>query len=147
MAAPLQNIHLHQRRIGQLQKGNFVHQDFRQPAQRIAAGEDMKAIEDDTERRAVDAFHPFPGLIPAVDVRSPGQRFVADDDLSCSASAASAARSATCSATSAEQSGCTLLHRSNVSQPSSCIRANLRFARSIFAANWLRLAPSKSRKG
>ena len=81
MAAPLQNIHLHQRRIGQLQKGNFVHRDFRQPLQRIVAGEDMKAIEDDTERRAVDAFHPFPGLIPAVDVRSPGQRFVADDDL------------------------------------------------------------------
>lgn len=81
MATPFEDIHLHQRRIRQLQEGDFVHRDFRQPLQIVAAGQNMKAVQNDPQCRAVHAFHPFPGLIPAVDVRSPGQCFVADDDL------------------------------------------------------------------
>ena len=72
MAAPFEDVHFHQRRIGQLQEGNFIDRDFMQAAERVTERQNMEAIENNTERRAIHRFYSFPRLIPMVDVRAPG---------------------------------------------------------------------------
>ena len=80
VAAPFENIHFHQRRVGHLYKGDFFQRHIRQLRQRIAARQHVETVEHDAQRRAIDAFDPRPRLMPAVDVGAPGQRLVANRD-------------------------------------------------------------------
>ena len=80
MAAPFEDIHFHQWRVGHLYKGDFLQRHVRQLRQRVTARQHVETVEHNTQRRAIDAFDPRPCLMPAVNVGAPGQRLVADGD-------------------------------------------------------------------
>ena len=77
---PLQQVHVHARRVGELDEGHPVGRDR---ADRVAgqpAGEGVPAVEDQADARVVGAAHDLPGVAIVRDVPAPGQRLEADLD-------------------------------------------------------------------
>ena len=92
--------------------------------------------------------HHLPGVAIVVDMTSPGQRLEADAQTALGGRSPSSRKSAAARSMPPSDSGDTLLHTINRSQPSSCIRSNLRSARSNVRERAARSGmPSKSRNG
>ena len=76
VAAPLQHVHVHVRRVGQLQEEQLLARDVADAGGVAAAGEDVEAVDAQPQRRVVGAAHDLPRPVVGVDVPAPGQRLV-----------------------------------------------------------------------
>ena len=76
MPAPLQQVHVHVRRVGQLQEEQLLAGDLLDPGRIRAAGQDVETVDAQAERRMVGRPDDVPGPLVGVDMRSPGQGLV-----------------------------------------------------------------------
>ncbi|MNG72908.1 hypothetical protein D3C79_313420 [compost metagenome] len=76
MPAPFDHLHVHQWRIGQLQEADFLRRYIVQLIEVIAQRQNMKTVQHQPQRRAVDGANPFPGLAIAIYMPPPGERLV-----------------------------------------------------------------------
>ena len=76
VAAPLQHVHVHVRRVGQLQEEQLLARDVADAGGVAAAGEDVEAVDAQPQRRVVGAAHDLPRPVVGVDVPAPRQRLV-----------------------------------------------------------------------
>ena len=111
------------------------------------AGVSMKTIEDKPDRRVIRAPHHLPGITVIVDMPPPGERLKPDTQPALCRSLAQLVEIGRAAVYAASESGDTLLQTSSESQPSSCMRSNLRSARSKVRWRCGSGMPSKSRKG
>ena len=80
MPRPLQQVHRHPRRVGELHEGDPVGRDRADRVDRQPARQDVEAVEDDPEPPVVGTPHHLPGVAVVADVPAPGQRLEADLD-------------------------------------------------------------------
>ena len=78
VAAPLQHVHRHPRRVGELDEEELVAGDLLDSGRIRAAREDVEAVEADAERGMVGALHDPPRVLVVVDVATPRERLVRD---------------------------------------------------------------------
>ena len=106
-----------------------------------------KTVEDQADVGMIGAAHDLPGVAMVVDVPAPGQRLVADPQPRLAARSPSSRKSAAARSMPPSATGETLEQTSIRSVPSSCIRSNLRSARSKARLRCGSGRPSKSRNG
>ena len=78
VAAPLQHVHGHPRRVGELDEEELLAGDVLDPGRIRAAREDVEAVQADAERGVVGALDDPPRVLVVVDVATPGERLVGD---------------------------------------------------------------------
>ena len=76
--APLQDVHVHVRGVGQLQEEQLLAGDVGDPGRVGATGEDVEAVDAEPERRMVGAADDLPGPLVGVDEACPRERLVAE---------------------------------------------------------------------
>ena len=80
VARPLQQVHVHARRVGELDEGHAVGGDRADRVAGQAARQDVPAVEDQPDRGVVGAAHDLPRVAVVGDVAAPGQRLEPDLD-------------------------------------------------------------------
>src|SRR5919106_2284981 len=80
MPAPIEQIHVDQRRVGELHDEDAVARDGADRADIDLPGERMKGVENQPDRGMIGPAHDFPGVTMVVDITAPGQRLVADPE-------------------------------------------------------------------
>ena len=78
MAAPGEIVHLQQGRVRHLHQKDPVTRDGADSAQVCLAGQDMKGIEHQPDRRMIGAAHRFPSITVVIDVAPPCKRLKGD---------------------------------------------------------------------
>ena len=78
VAAPLQHVHGHPRRVGDLDEEDLVAGDVLDPGRIRAPGKDVEAVQADAERGMVGEFHDPPRVLIVVHVATPRERLVRD---------------------------------------------------------------------
>lgn len=78
--APLQHVHRHQRRVGQLQEEDLLAGDVLDPLGIGTARQDVKTVQARPERGMVGGLDDAPGMVVRTDVAAPRQRLVRDAD-------------------------------------------------------------------
>ncbi len=76
--APLQQVHVHRRGIGELQEEQLLAGNVPDAGRIRPAGQDVEAVDAQPERRMIGHPHDVPRLLIPVDERRPGQGLVAD---------------------------------------------------------------------
>ena len=74
--APLEHVHVHRRRIGELEEEQLVARNVGDPGRVRPTGQDVEAVDAQPERRMVGAAHDLPRPVVGVDESAPGQRLV-----------------------------------------------------------------------
>jgi hypothetical protein len=78
--APIEIVHVNQRRVGQLHDEDLVARNRPDRLDVDLAGEGMEGIEDQADVGVIGPPHDLPGVAMIVDVPPPGQRLVADPE-------------------------------------------------------------------
>ena len=78
MPAPLQDVHVHVRRVGELQEEQLVAGDVPDSGRVRAAGQDVEAVQTQAEGRVIGPANDLPRALVGVDVGAPGERLVGD---------------------------------------------------------------------
>jgi len=79
---PLQHVHRQQRRVGHLQEEDALARDRRDAGRIVPQRQGVKAVEDEAEMRMVSLHDDLPGLSVKAHVAAPGERLVADAQVS-----------------------------------------------------------------
>ena len=145
VAAPLQDVHRHPRRVGELEEEELLAGIVRDPGRIRAAREDVEAVQADAERRMVGALDDPPGVLVVVDVAAPRQRLVGDPQPARGGPLGQLAQLRGGQRVVVDRRPATTFeHTSSSSAPSSCISANFASARREVRRSG---TPSKSRNG
>lgn len=80
VAAPLQDVHPHERGIGELNEEDLLARDRGEALRVRTSGQNVEAVETDTESGVVCCLDDAPGTVVRVDVTPPRQRLVGDAD-------------------------------------------------------------------
>ncbi|MCY1424348.1 hypothetical protein D9M71_400880 [compost metagenome] len=83
MPAPLQHVHVQQRRVGHLHEEDLVAGNLGDGARVALERQGVEAVQQHTQGRVVGLAHQVPDLLPAVHVAAPGQGLVADAQVAC----------------------------------------------------------------
>ena len=122
--------------------------DVRKALDRNSAGQGVKTVEDQADRRVIDLFDDRPGLAVVPNVLPPCQRLVADTQAPRSGALAQLTEVLDDAVRDrGSAAGETFEQTSIRSVPSSCMTSNLRSMRSNTRARRLSGIPSKSLKG
>ena len=78
MAAPVEQVHVDQRRVCELHDEDLVGGDGADRGDVDLAGERVKRVEDQPDIGMVGAAHDLPGVAVVGDVATPGERLVTD---------------------------------------------------------------------
>ena len=81
MPAPIQQVHLDQRRIRQLHDEDLVARDRADRVGVDLAGQGVETVEDQADAGVIGATHNLPGVAVIVDVPAPGESLVPDTDV------------------------------------------------------------------
>ena len=147
VTAPGQVVHVENRRVGNLDQEDAVARDRADGAEVSLAGEDMERVEHDADRRMVGAPHQLPRIPVVVDVPTPCEGLESDAQSAFGSTFAQLAQVGRRAVDAAEALRRYVEQIISRSQPSSCIRSNLRSARWNTRARRSVGMPSKSRKG
>lgn len=80
VTAPLEDVHVENRRVGDLQETDAFTGDAGQGASVVAAREHVESVHGQRHRRVVGAFDEAPRLPDPIDVTSPGEGLVGEGD-------------------------------------------------------------------
>lgn len=80
MTAPVKEIHVNQRRIGELHDKDLVAGNGADRIRINLAGQGVETVENNADIGVIGATNYLPGVAMIVDVATPGQRLVANPD-------------------------------------------------------------------
>ena len=76
MPGELENIHIHQRGVGDLDEGDPFARDHADRIDRQAARQNMETVEDETDARMIGPPYDLPGVPVIPDMPAPGKGLI-----------------------------------------------------------------------